>query len=54
MPTYQFECAKCSHKFNLFESMKDHERHQEHCPKCGSSDVRNLISAVSVKTSKKS
>jgi putative FmdB family regulatory protein len=54
MPTYQFECVTCTHRFNLFESMKDHEKHQEQCPKCGGSDVKNLISAVSVKTSKKS
>jgi putative FmdB family regulatory protein len=54
MPTYQFECVKCTHQFNLFESLKDHEKHEEQCPKCGSSDIKSMISAVSVKTSKKS
>ena len=54
MPTYEFECNKCGHKFNVLESVSDHDKHKERCPKCDAQDVKALISAVNVKTSKKS
>ena len=31
MPTYQYECAKCGHQFEVFQSMKDNAL--EVCPK---------------------
>ena len=54
MPTYEFECKKCGHKFNLVESIVAHDQHKEQCPQCSSKDIKNLISTVNVKTSKKS
>jgi len=54
MPIYEFECKKCGHKFDLLESMKMHDQHREKCPKCSSTEIGSLISAVNVKTSKKS
>ncbi len=54
MPTYEFECNKCGHKFNVLESISDHDKHKERCSKCDAQDVKALISAVNVKTSKKS
>ncbi len=54
MPTYEFQCKKCGHKFNLRESIEQHTQHQEKCPQCAAADVRPLLSAVTVKTSKKS
>lgn len=54
MPTYEFECKKCSHKFNLMESVAAHDKHREKCPRCASTKVQSLISVVNVKTSKKS
>jgi putative FmdB family regulatory protein len=54
MPTYEFECNKCAHKFNMIETMKEHDKHEEKCPECGSTDIKNLISTVNVQTSKKS
>ena len=32
MPTYEYECAKCGHKFDLFQPMKDDPIKK--CPKC--------------------
>ena len=32
MPTYEYECEKCGHRFELFQSMKDAPR--KRCPKC--------------------
>ena len=54
MPTYEFECRKCLHRFNLVESISEHDKHREKCPKCASAEVQSLISAVNLKTSKKS
>ena len=32
MPTYEYECGKCGHTFDLFQSMTDKRRTR--CPKC--------------------
>jgi putative FmdB family regulatory protein len=32
MPTYEYECQKCGHHFELFQSIKDAPR--KTCPKC--------------------
>jgi len=38
MPTYEYECQKCSHCFEMFQSMTD-ER-VKRCPKCRGKVVR--------------
>ena len=42
MPTYDYECQKCKHIFEVFQSMTD--KRLEKCPKCGGK-VKRLISA---------
>lgn len=32
MPTYEYECTKCAHQFEKFQSMKDEPL--KRCPKC--------------------
>ncbi len=32
MPTYEYECQKCHHQFELFKSIKDESA--KRCPKC--------------------
>ncbi len=32
MPTYEYECLKCGHEFEEFQSIKDEPR--KRCPKC--------------------
>ena len=32
MPTYEYECQKCGHRFDAFQSMKDDPLRE--CPKC--------------------
>jgi putative FmdB family regulatory protein len=34
MPTYEYECKKCGHKFELFQSIKDEPRKTCIKPKC--------------------
>jgi putative FmdB family regulatory protein len=32
MPTYEYECQKCGHRFEVFQSIKDKPKRT--CPKC--------------------
>ncbi len=40
MPTYEYECTKCAHQFEKFQSMKDEPL--KRCPKCRCK-VRRLL-----------
>jgi putative FmdB family regulatory protein len=40
MPTYEYECNECGHRFERFQKMSDQPI--ERCPRC-SSRVRRLI-----------
>ncbi|MBW2056475.1 MAG: zinc ribbon domain-containing protein [Deltaproteobacteria bacterium] len=40
MPTYEYECESCGHRFELFQSMTDEP--VSTCPECGGS-VRRLL-----------
>ncbi|MDR1626875.1 MAG: zinc ribbon domain-containing protein [Spirochaetia bacterium] len=40
MPTYEYECKSCSHKFEVFQNMS--EAPLSTCPKCGKG-LRRLI-----------
>jgi putative FmdB family regulatory protein len=40
MPTYEYECEKCGHRFEVFQSMSDKPR--KRCPKCRGK-LRRLI-----------
>ena len=41
MPTYDYECDKCEHTFEAFQSMT--EKPIRVCPECKSRKVRRLI-----------
>ena len=41
MPTYESRCNKCSHQFELFQSMKDSPKRK--CPECGKNALERLI-----------
>ncbi len=40
MPTYEYECLKCKHKFEEFQSITDEPLRV--CPRCGG-ELRRLI-----------
>ena len=54
MPDYAFECEKCGHKFDIIESVSEHDKREETCPKCESQDLQHILGPVLVQTSKKS
>lgn len=41
MPTYEYECTKCGHTFDAFQSMSDAPLVK--CPECGKNGLRRLI-----------
>lgn len=41
MPTYDYECDACGHKFELFQSIT--ESPQKKCPNCKKSKLRRLF-----------
>ncbi len=43
MPTYDYVCDACQHKFELFQSIT--EAHKKKCPECKKNKLRRLIGA---------
>jgi len=43
MPTYDYKCDACGHRFELFQSIRDGARRK--CPTCGRLKLRRLIGA---------
>ncbi|MCU0877349.1 MAG: zinc ribbon domain-containing protein [Pirellulaceae bacterium] len=43
MPTYDYQCDACDHKFEVFESISAEP--QKKCPKCKKSKLRRLFGA---------
>ena len=46
MPTYEYECDKCKHKFDVFQSMS--AKHIKKCPECGGKVTRLLGSGSGI------
>lgn len=42
MPTYEYECGDCGHRFDVLQLTK---KPKTHCPVCGSSDTVKQITA---------
>jgi putative FmdB family regulatory protein len=48
MPVYDFRCTECNHRFDLFMSYADYDKHETVCPSCGSSQIQRVIRKVRV------
>jgi putative FmdB family regulatory protein len=46
MPTYDYECKKCHHEFQVEATMKEKESLKPVCPKCKSTDTSQLFKKV--------
>jgi len=54
MPTYNYVCEKCDHKFEARLTVEEHDKHKVTCPKCHSNKVQQLPGSFFAITSKKS
>lgn len=45
MPTYEYECQKCGHRFELSQSMI--AKHKQKCPECKKNALKRLIGSGS-------
>lgn len=41
MPTYEYQCKSCEHRFERFQSIKDSALRK--CPECGKNTLERLI-----------
>lgn len=48
MPVYDFRCEECKHRFEVFLTYADYDRHQSICPVCGSGKIQRVIRKVRV------
>lgn len=46
MPTYEYECTHCGHRFEISQKITD--RHLEKCPKCNKKVKRLISSGVGI------
>jgi len=51
---YSFKCLKCDEVFDKSETVAEHSKHKESCPKCGGKKLQQLYGSVQVQTAKKS
>lgn len=55
MPTYEYKCKDCKKTFSIIMSISEHDKNMKpKCEHCGSSNVEQFYSSVTVMTSKKS
>jgi putative FmdB family regulatory protein len=54
MPTYEYRCDECKHKFSLIMSISEHDKKKVSCPKCRKKNVKQQISTFQTQTSRKS
>ncbi len=54
MPLYEFHCNKCKKEVSMTLSIREREKGEAACPKCGSRQLRPLVGTFYSKTSKKS
>jgi len=45
MPTYEYQCDECGHKFEMFQNFSDIVKRK--CPSCGKMRLKRLIGAGS-------
>lgn len=55
MPTYDYHCSDCNATFSVILTITEHEKTPPtSCPECGSKNIHQVFSGVTVITSKKS
>ncbi len=53
MPTYEYRCNDCNHKFEKFLTYQEYETATVSCPACGSSHPERIIRPVRIARAEK-
>ena len=53
MPTYEYRCIDCNHKFDIFLTYEEFEKSSARCPACGHTQPKRIIKPVRVARSEK-
>ena len=48
MPTYEFRCNNCNHKFEIYLSYKEYDKKSVVCPKCADPQPERIIKPIRV------
>jgi putative FmdB family regulatory protein len=54
MPTYEFRCNDCNHKFDIFLSYQEYENALINCPACGGSNPARIIRPIRISRTEES
>ncbi len=54
MPTYDYVCQKCRHRFEVHLRLETHDKHKVACPKCHAKNVVQVPEPFYAMTGKKS
>jgi putative FmdB family regulatory protein len=50
MPTYQYQCKDCKHRFEITRSYSDPQSGLPECERCGGTNTRRVMTSVYAKT----
>ncbi|MGE5235814.1 MAG: FmdB family zinc ribbon protein [Acidobacteriota bacterium] len=53
MPTYEYRCKACGHRFEEFLTISEYAKHKAKCPKCKGRKVERVLTTFFAKTSRK-
>jgi len=48
MPTYEYRCEECHHRFEIFLSYSEYDHTEVHCPECGGKNVVRRIGRIRI------
>ncbi len=54
MPSYEYHCQTCDKEFDVILTIKEHDSAQVQCPQCHGKEVKQMFTAFTAVTSKKS
>ena len=54
MPTYDYRCEECHHRFEIFLSYSEYDQAEVRCPKCSGNKVMRRIGRIRIAKSEES
>ncbi len=54
MPSYEYRCEECHHRFEIFLTYQEYDQKEVLCPMCGSKEVARRIGRIRIAKSEES